>query len=444
MSDVFNEIKKKFAGVNTLDTLVEVVKEELQNRVSFTDVIDNLASEDENKPLSANQGRVLKELINNIESSGTGLTEEELTKIRELVSGNAGDFLTISQVLTIAENDGLLEELGIEEDDEDQETEEEIKLVSAGLVKVIALSLTDAIDDLNNKIAALEEKVNIVESNLQNFEEISESELMDIWNRDVVRVGSKESLADAIADVAENGKIVLSADQELPSKLEITKNLALDLGGKTLTNAGDNWVNVSNGAKLTVTNGTITGEKQRAIHVTGGAEVIIGNGATIEGNGQYTVVAYGGGKLNIGEGSKITNTNGSYPVFADNSEVTISGGEIESDDNVAIVASNKSNVTINNVNIISGGNGITAQKSSTIVIEDAVVNAKDYAISAVSGSNVTINGGNFAGKRASVNKSADSTIVVKGGTFSDNSAQSFVQGGTLKSDDNGWTFVAGE
>lgn len=441
MSNILEETKRKFAGVNTMDTLVEVVKEELAGRISFADIVDDLTSDDNQKPLSAAQGKILKEMIANIQLGDSAEVTEE--KIKEMIQENTKDFLEISQVLTLAADGGLLDELDITT--EETEDEESIKLVSSGLVKVIALSLTDSIDNLNEKVTALEEKVNTIESELQSFEEISESEFMDIWNRDVVRVGSEESLADAIADVAAKGKIVLSADQAISgSNLEINKDLALDLGGKTLTAEGGNWLNVSNGATVTINNGKIVSEKQRAVHVTGGAEVVIGEGAEIEGNGQYTVVAYGGGKLNIGEGSKITNTNGSYPVFVDGSTAVISGAEIDADDNVAIVASNKSNVTIKGATVKSGANGVTAQKTSTVVIEDSVVDAKDYAINAVSGSTITVNSGNFTGGRASVNKSADSTVVINGGTFSDESGAEYVQGGTLENDGDGYTFTPSE
>lgn len=183
MSDILttNELKKKFAGVNTLDALVEVIKEELGKRISYTDIVNDLISEDESKPLSAAQGKVLKEMIDQIELGGpeSGVSEE---KIKELIAEHSKDFLQISQVLTLAADGDLLSDLNITDEELTQEEEEEIKLVSAGLVKVIALSITGSIEELSGKIDALEAKADQLQAELAKFEEISGEELQQIWN----------------------------------------------------------------------------------------------------------------------------------------------------------------------------------------------------------------------------------------------------------------------
>lgn len=47
--------------------------EELNARVKKTDIVDNLTSADTDKPLSARQGKVLKDLVNDVTSSASGM-----------------------------------------------------------------------------------------------------------------------------------------------------------------------------------------------------------------------------------------------------------------------------------------------------------------------------------------------------------------------------------
>lgn len=67
------------------------------------------------------------------------------------------------------------------------------------------------------------------------------------------------SLADAIAAAAAGQIVRLLKD--LKEDVEITKNITLDLGGKTLTNAGAGkaTITIANGATATVKNGTVKG-----------------------------------------------------------------------------------------------------------------------------------------------------------------------------------------
>lgn len=66
----------------------------LENKVSKIDIIDNLVSTNTDAPLSANQGKVLKELIDNIEPGGGG---EIPTDVQEQIDGKvskSGDTMT--------------------------------------------------------------------------------------------------------------------------------------------------------------------------------------------------------------------------------------------------------------------------------------------------------------------------------------------------------------
>lgn len=50
----------------------KVTGEELEARVKKTDIVDNLTTEDTSKPLSANQGKVLKKMLDDMTESGAG------------------------------------------------------------------------------------------------------------------------------------------------------------------------------------------------------------------------------------------------------------------------------------------------------------------------------------------------------------------------------------
>lgn len=71
-----------------------------------------------------------------------------------------------------------------------------------------------------------------------------------------------ETLADAVADCAENDVITLLADQTLTTGITISKNVSLDLNGKTINKGGDaeDLVGLNVTSALTITgSGTISG-----------------------------------------------------------------------------------------------------------------------------------------------------------------------------------------
>ena len=86
-------------AILTVISLVLVVAMSVAGTLAFlkvktTDVKNNLTSTDTNKPLSAKQGKVLKELIDTLTESVSGLAEE-VSKINVIRDNESGDICFI-------------------------------------------------------------------------------------------------------------------------------------------------------------------------------------------------------------------------------------------------------------------------------------------------------------------------------------------------------------
>lgn len=127
----------------------------------------------------------------------------------------------------------------------------------------------------------------------------------------VAQIGSKkyETLADAIHWATKGKTITLLTDVEQNSQLTISKNITLDLNGKTIKNTQDIWgdnanaiLSITNGAKVTITgNGTIDAKENDCytINVVKG-DLTIENG-TFYGN--VSVVQVEEGTLSVKGGT---------------------------------------------------------------------------------------------------------------------------------------------
>ena len=127
----------------------------------------------------------------------------------------------------------------------------------------------------------------------------------------VAQIGSKkyETLADAIRLAAKGKTITLLTDVEQNTQLTISKNITLDLNGKTIKNTQDIWgdnanaiLSITNGAKVTITgNGTIDAKENDCytINVVKG-DLTIENG-TFYGN--VSVVQVQEGTLSVKGGT---------------------------------------------------------------------------------------------------------------------------------------------
>ena len=227
----------------------------------------------------------------------------------------------------------------------------------------------------------------------------------------VAQIGSKkyETLADAIRLAAKGKTITLLCDVADCSSLTISKNITLDLNGKTIkisgytaekaqvsvkgnltiqdsseaqtgkicsdyTGTAGRVVSVENGVKLTIAGGTITtegmsGPSGSAVYIASGAEVNMTGGAV---------------KVDAKRGNVAMNVKGSTGVF------TMSGGS---------VIAEAGDGTETYITAISGSSGSTIQISAGTVSGPQALFARSSA--------TTITGGSFTG-----------SITVKDGSIS--------------------------
>ncbi|MBR2041641.1 MAG: right-handed parallel beta-helix repeat-containing protein, partial [Oscillospiraceae bacterium] len=257
-----------------------------------------------------------------------------------------------------------------------------------------------------------------------------------------------KTLKDAI-DAAQPGEeIVLLADLEDVDET-ISKNIVLNLGGKTITDAyiivtGDVTIKngkiknvdepyplvVQNGGKLTIEDVAIEASKSdRAIWVRSGSKLIFNSGSIL-----------------ATKGANNTKTNLIAAIYTDsNTDVTINGGTITVDtpNNKAVGIFgnyNNANVTVNGGKISTSGKnysyGINVDGDITVNGGEIVTNEKGYGYSSgirygnnyalvsatgdvtITGGTITTNG--YSGYIVNVGRtysSNDQTVTITGGTF---------------------------
>ncbi|MBQ4061084.1 MAG: hypothetical protein IJD46_03570, partial [Bacilli bacterium] len=149
------------------------------------------------------------------------------------------------------------------------------------------------------------------------------------------------SLQDAIDDAEDGAIINITKDMDLPTAVEITKDITIELNGHTLTVSEDTKGNgvfyVTTGGKLTINGeGTINGlgksDYTMAIWANGGEVIINGGTYTNIGSGndsQYDLIyAKNGGTITINGGTFECHT----PKWTlnlkdrDTSSITVKGG----------------------------------------------------------------------------------------------------------------------
>lgn len=188
--------------------------------------------------------------------------------------------------------------------------------------------------------------------------------------------------------------ITLDADDTLTIYLE-NKEIKLDLGGKTIEatvefdRGTSSFITVVNGAKLTICNGTI----KRVAPANDGAVALIdvhshNAGApakltlkqdlTIEQSGNIAVFIYGYATLNTAAkihvtGDGVIQSNGSEN-YAGKTVINITGGELTSDDDVAIFHPQNGELNISG-GTVSGATAIYMRSGSLNVSGDAVIKA---------------------------------------------------------------------
>lgn len=98
-----SEDKTKVATLKCLDDLKGIISDLLADKVNVSDIVDNLTSTDTDKPLSANQGKELKDLIDGLEEDKLSIQQDEELKGKIPVVGEDGK-LTFQEGSSTAEN----------------------------------------------------------------------------------------------------------------------------------------------------------------------------------------------------------------------------------------------------------------------------------------------------------------------------------------------------
>ena len=230
-----------------------------------------------------------------------------------------------------------------------------------------------------------------------------------------VEADDRKTLENALTNG--NQKIEITKNIELKNEITIPEgaNVTLDLGGKTVTTAKagarSKYLNVGEGASLTIKNGTFAG---RGVQVYDGATLTIDSTnvkvQSVDENGGAAIWVYAGGSVVVNNGT-FEAPNGGF-----NEDTTLANGPG--------VINNSGTVTIN-------GGTFKAHDSGT------------YAVINQPGAKLTINGGTFYGSRGCVCDNGGE-VIINGGTFETgekatawvvytNSGNVQINGGTFKS-----------
>jgi len=222
---------------------------------------------------------------------------------------------------------------------------------------------------------------------------------------EIVDGAKYETLAEAIANVADNETIKLLDDVTLSEKLVINngKTFTLDLGGHTLTGPSGRTFDLEN-AFVTVKNGTMTGSSQpwnvygskESSYATGSYNSLtIANDVIV--NGKYAVILwypkYGdpayGTLINV-DGATLNGNIWVLGTIAEgNSEINVKSGT-----HISVESSNGDDAV-----------GIALQGYATVNVEDGVTISAPTGIE-VAGGILNVNGGTITGTASPTNVTA--------------------------------------
>lgn len=239
-------------------------------------------------------------------------------------------------------------------------------------------------------------------------------------------------LADAIAAAEAGQTVTLLADAT--EDVTINKNITLDLGGKTLTNANAGKATISvTGGTVTVKNGTVIGgTSYYNIEVTEGSNANL----TLEG---VTATAGNTGSSMIDNWGTLTINSGTYTGGLDTvknepgAKLTINDGTFTLEKGT----SGFTGVVFNYGDLtISGGTFIQSEKTSKYGYAQVIYTDKDKNSSAVPSTVIT--GGTFknlhsksAAWTVRESNAADGATKVSGGTFNKKVSESYCADGFI-------------
>ena len=203
-------------------------------------------------------------------------------------------------------------------------------------------------------------------------------------------VDTYASIQDAVDEAQAGDTVQLVADTAEKVTVGEDKDLTLDLNGKTLTTPEEigeeaGAINLESNAKVTVTNGTMTGSKSGK-----SACVYVGKGTTAE--------------LTL---SKLTMSSRYAPLHADSGKVTVAGTEnklsASTKSDYSVILDGTAEATIEGGEFSAGGYDATSTET-----DYACMRVKDTA-------HLTINGGEFDDRIYVPDTSA--TLTINGGSF---------------------------
>lgn len=215
----------------------------------------------------------------------------------------------------------------------------------------------------------------------------------------VAQIGSKkyETLADAIRLAAKGKTITLLCDVADCSSLTISKNITLDLNGKTIKISGytAEKAQVSVKGNLTIQDSSEAQTGKICSDYTGTAGRVV----SVENGGKLTIA---GGTITT-EG--MSGPSGSAVYIASGAEVNMTGGAVKVD-------AKRGNVAMN----VKGSTGVFTMSGGSVIAE-AGDGTETYitAISGSSGSTIQISAGTVSGPQALFARSSATTIT--GGSF---------------------------
>lgn len=266
----------------------------ISDSVKYTDVKDNLLSTDTNKPLSANQGYVLKGLIDNI---NTLLTSDniDLDTLQEVVDFIEANRTTLDS-LTISNIAGLQNAL-----------DNKVDVVSGK--ELSTNDFTDALLTKLNGIAAGAE-VNVQ----SDWAEVSATSDAFIQNKPTDLTDLSQHNATELADITSSGS------GQIISSAERTKLAGIQAGAEA--NVQADWNETNSGSDAFIVNKPSITPSSRTIEIAGTAnevDVTPSGPQDLSANRSFTVGLPNdvtiGGDLTVNETIELANAQASTPTF---------------------------------------------------------------------------------------------------------------------------------
>ncbi len=199
---------------------------------------------------------------------------------------------------------------------------------------------------------------------------------VQVFAADAVTMSGEEFLA--LAD--ENGTIVLANDVVLTGAVQVTENIAIELGDFIIA-MGSNGI--QNMGELTITAGMGGIQSDDVFMENYGVLVLSG------GNYAGSVANMATGDLTIEDGTAIT---ASGYVLTNNGTATIQGGTFEGGSKKALIKGEDGSLTIEGGSFVNtNGKPLVAASGET----EITITGGDIDCGLAAGSNVTVTGGNF-------------------------------------------------